>query len=305
MNLRNFDLNLLVVFDAIMRSRNVTRAAEVINLSQPAMSHALKRLRSQLGDPLLVRTTKGMQPTPRALELEGKVRAILKQLDNSLSTNEVFTPEHSQKRFVICATNYFEVTIFPDLVDHLRSCAPGIEVELQLLRSDFPEQALESGDIDLIVGVAEYLENNNRVRSQPLLQDSLTCLVGKRCSFQPEHNLTLDDFVSMTHVYPSPLGVRANLVETWLLEQGLSRKIAATTQSYQAAAFIASKTDYALSLPLGLAEKMAPLYDLKILSPPPDFPKFQMDLIWHPLYDNDPSIAWLKNEVLNVVENNG
>jgi DNA-binding transcriptional LysR family regulator len=287
-----------------MRERNVTRAAEAIHLSQPAMSHALKRLRSQLDDPILVRTTSGMQPTPRALEMEGRVRSVLNELENCLNPATDFNPGHSQKRFVISATNYFEVSVFPDLVARLRSSAPGVEIEIQLLRSDFPEQALEAGDIQLIAGVAEYLERNNRLRSTPLLKDSLTCVVGNGCSLPAGHRLSLEKYLSMTHVYPSPLGVRANLVESWLQEQGLSREIAATTQSYQAAAYIASKTDYALSLPYCLAEKMAPLYDLKILKPPPGFPMFQIDLIWHPLYENDPSLVWLKSEIVSTVASN-
>ncbi len=301
MNLRNMDLNLLVVFDALMRERNVSRAAESIYLSQPAMSHALKRLRAQLDDQLLVRTTNGMQPTQRALTLEGPIRSILNQTERCLSPSAEFNPKQIQQRFIICATNYFEVTVFPDFVARLQSSAPGVEVEIQLLQNVFPEQALETGDIHLIAGVAEYLSGTKRLCSQPLLQDSLTCVVGQRCPLPEGHQLSLEEFMSLTHAYPSPLGVRANLVESWLADRGLERKIAVTTRSYQAAAYIVCKTDYALSLPHHLAEKMAPLYGLKLLKPPPGFPSFHIDLIWHPLYENDPGLIWFKSQLLETV----
>lgn len=302
MNLYNIDLNLLVVFDALMRERNVSRAAETIYISQPAMSHALKRLRSLFEDPLLVRTAAGMQPTPRALELVGPVRAILNQVERCLSPADLFNPAQSEQRFVISTTNYFEVAVLPDLVARLQSSAPAVEIEIQLLRSAFPEQALETGDIQLVVGVAEYLSMPKRLRTQPLLQDSLTCVVGPKSSLLAGHQLDLEQYLAMTHVYPSPLGIRANLVDNWLEEQGVSRSIGATTQSYQAAAVILEKTDYVLSLPLCLAEKMAKSYGLKLLHPPPGFPTFHMDLIWHPLYETDPSLQWLKSELLSVVE---
>jgi DNA-binding transcriptional LysR family regulator len=107
MNLRNMDLNLLIVFDALMRERNVSRAAEAIYLSQPAMSHALKRLRTQLDDQLLVRSTNGMQPTPRALELEGPVRSILNQMKRCLEPTEDFNPSQSQQPIAHCSPAIF------------------------------------------------------------------------------------------------------------------------------------------------------------------------------------------------------
>lgn len=301
MNLRNVDLNLLVIFDALMREHNVSRAAASIYLSQPAMSHALKRLRTLLEDPLLVRTSNGMQPTPRALELEGSVRAILNQLDKCLKPAAKFNPAISQQHFVISTTNYFEVALFPDLIARLKNTAPEVEVEIKLLRSDFPEQEMETGDIQLVVGVAEYLDANKRLLAQPLLQEALTCVAGSRSTLAEGHQLSLDQYLAMTHVYPSPLGIRANLVDNWLADQGYSRKIVATTQSYQAAAFILSKTDYVLSLPQYLADVMAPLYGLIKLKPPSGFPIFHMDLIWHPLYAKNPGLLWLKSELLSTV----
>src|SRR5690606_38093968 len=138
MNIYNFDLNLLRVLDALVRERNVSRAAERLALSQPAVSNALSRLRELLDDPLLVRVGRVMQPTPRALSLEAPIRAALQQIHSSLNAGQSFDPARSQQRFTIAVTDYVELICMPSLLQRLSQRAPGIHISIRQLTPNLP-----------------------------------------------------------------------------------------------------------------------------------------------------------------------
>lgn len=148
MNIQTFDLNLLRVLDALLRERNVSRAAERLALSQPAVSNALNRLRELLDDPLLVRAGRAMQPTPRALALEAPIRAALRQIEQSLGDGEGFDPGRSRQRFTVAVTDYVELICMPALMRRLSERAPGISIAIQHLTPTLPAEALDKGELD-------------------------------------------------------------------------------------------------------------------------------------------------------------
>lgn len=152
MNISTFDLNLLRVFDALMREQNVSRAAERLSLSQPAVSNALNRLRELLNDPLLVRVGRSMQPTPRAQALETPIRAALQQLEQSLSAGDVFDPASSRQHFSIAVTDYVELICMPRLLEQLSQQAPGMRIDIRHLSPSLPAEALDKGELDLVLG---------------------------------------------------------------------------------------------------------------------------------------------------------
>lgn len=152
MNFSTFDLNLLRVFDALMREQNVSRAAERLALSQPAVSNALNRLRELLDDPLLVRVGRSMQPTPRAQALETPIRAALQQLEQSLSAGDVFDPASSRQHFSIAVTDYVELICMPRLLEQLSQQAPGMRIDIRHLSPSLPAEALDKGELDLVLG---------------------------------------------------------------------------------------------------------------------------------------------------------
>ncbi|MHC3969199.1 LysR family transcriptional regulator, partial [Pseudomonas aeruginosa] len=152
MNIQTFDLNLLRVLDALLRERNVSRAAERLALSQPAVSNALNRLRELLDDPLLVRAGRAMQPTPRALALEAPIRAALRQIEQSLGDGEGFDPGRSRQRFTVAVTDYVELICMPALMRRLSERAPGISIAIQHLTPTLPAEALDKGELDLVLG---------------------------------------------------------------------------------------------------------------------------------------------------------
>ena len=299
-NLRQLDLNLLVVFDVLMQEHNVSRAAARIFLSQPAMSNALNRLRRMLDDPVLVRTSRGMEPTPRARSLEGPIRAFLDQLQWQLTPPAPFDPASTREHFVIATTDYSENVVLPHLSRLFWQQAPNAVLETRTLGHELPEQALERRQVQLILGVEDYIETPSRLKSHSWIGDRLVCLANADNTRFAKDRITLKQFLSARHVYPSPLGIKTNIVETWLEKQGRSRRIAVSARSYLAAAQIVRKTDYVLSLPERVARTLAKLFELKILQPPRGFPAFRINLIWHPLYENEPAMQWLLAQVKAV-----
>jgi len=297
LSLRRLDLNLLLIFDVLMQEKNVSRAADRVFLSQSAMSNALKRLREMLEDPILVRGAKGMQPTPRALALEAPMRSILQQVVRTIEPAQPFEPGTSRARFIIGMSDYSENIVLPALAACLHQSAPNIELVAQMLTAEDPEPLLETGLLNFIIDVEEYSKGSNRLRSERWVTERLVCLVGKNHPLATRRHLTRKQFVELRHVYPSPLGLRKNIVETWLAEQDLQRSIAVTTRSYWAAAQIVSESEYLLSVPLRVATKLMKHLPLCLLEPPKGFPGFQLNLTWHPLYESDPETQWILNQV--------
>ncbi len=177
MKLHQLDLNLLLAFDALMAQGSVTRAAETLFISQPAMSHALNRLRTFFGDPLLVRTPQGMLPTPRAQRLHLGVQQALRLLEQQLSDEEVFEPSQSKRRFVLCTTDYVECVLIPPLIQRLKRLAPGVTIEIRILRDTLPEAELASGEIDLVLGFDEYMQVPGYLGKETWLTEPLAGLV--------------------------------------------------------------------------------------------------------------------------------
>lgn len=296
--LRRLDLNLLVVFDALMRERSVSRAAQLCFLSQPAMSNALNRLREMLDDPLFIRTSSGMLPSPRARNLEGPIRSMLNQLGNQLQPPEPFDPATSDKHFCIALTSYGENLLLPNISQRFSQQAPKAHLEIARLGVDLPLEELERGEINLVIGVRAYLPPLKKLISSPYLRERMVCVARKKR--RRSKRLSMKQFLSHRHAYPSPLGAKTNIVDSWLEQQGVKRDIAVTTHSYLVAAHIAAESDFLVSLPYRIAWQLSGLLPLDILEPPAGFPTFELSLIWHPLFGQEPATGWLREMVAAI-----
>ena len=301
-NIQNFDLNLLVIFDALMTKRNVTKAAESVYLSQSAMSHALNRLRVLLDDPVLVRTETGMKPTPRALALELPIREVLAKIQFNLYAPEPFDPLTSKKTFVVYSTEYFESVYLPPLVARLEKQAPGVKVTIGILTQEIPESELANGDVDLLVAVDRVSEIPKRMQSELWEKDTLSCLVRKQ---NPEvgSRISLKQFIKTQHIYHMTLGTTFSysLLDQWLQNKGLQRQFAVATTGYLSAAMITAETNYLLTVPSRLAQKLVKTMNLRLVEPPKNFPEYRLNLIWHPLYERDPTRLWFHNQLTDLV----
>jgi DNA-binding transcriptional LysR family regulator len=301
-DLRNFDLNLLVAFDLLMQEQNVSRAAERMFVGQSAMSHILQRLRQQLDDPLLVKTPTGMKPTDRALALIGPVKAVLRDVRSLISTREEFDPAKSVRRFVIAATDYMELLVIPALVERIARYAPGVDIHVKRTEAPFPERELECNDLDVVLGFEVILKPPVHLVVEKLFDDRMTCLVSLNHPVNSGDRLTLDEYVLMKHMLISRTGSRIGVIDEWLAEKGLERRIALIVPHFLSAPFIVAKTDMLLSLPERIAEKFVGLAPVKILPVRMDFPDYRLVMIWHPLREKDPAHRWLREQTMAVCQ---
>lgn len=297
--LRNFDMNLLVAFDLLMRELNVSRAAEKMFISQSAMSHILQRLRQQLDDPLLVKTPAGMKPTERALALVEPVGAVLREVEMLIRTPEQFDPATSQRRFVIAATDYIEVLLVSKLVQRISSQAPGIDIQFKRTSTLFPGAALEQGEIDLLLGFEVMLNPPKPFNCEQLFDDYFVCVsrVGHP-AVTPE--LSLEEYIALPHILVSRVGSNSGQVDAWLAEHGRERRVALTVSHFLSAPLIVSNTDMVLAFPRRTAELFAEMIPLQIVPLPIDLPHYDSVMIWHPLRDKEPAHCWLREQIRAV-----
>jgi len=300
-NLHRIDLNLLVYLDALLRERNVTQAAQQLNISQPAMSNGLRRLRTLFDDPLLVRTSEGMTPTERALELEPLVRDALSRIDRAVQPRSEFRPADAQGVFRIMASDYAESTLLPRVLGQLRDEAPGITLDI-MTPSDVSFLDVERGKVDMVI---------NRFDSMPqsfhqihLWDDSFSCLLS------PNHplleNFTLDAYLAADHVWVSKTGMgvgvgvdpddvqRLGWVDAALARLGKKRQIRVFTRHYQAAMTLAEENDLIVTLPTraALLKKDNPRVVRR--EPPLDIPALELKMAWSPLLQHNPGNRWLR-----------
>lgn len=288
MNIRNFDLNLLVVLDALLRERSVSRAAERLSLTQPAISNALNRLRSQLDDEVMIRTAHGMQPTALAKSLEEPIRRALRQIESSLNANLAFEPAQAETRFTLALTDYVELMLMPALAAHLESVAPQITIKVVDLGREFPLQALESGEVDLAVG--RFTELPARASHRRWLEEDLVILADQ--STELPDPIDVDAFTRLRHLWVSGAQTKG-MVDSWLESEGLSRVLSYVTPNYMMAPHLVAATGMAVVLPRRFALKYQRLLKLQVRELPMALGSFALDIAWAGLRDKDPALQWL------------
>ncbi len=298
--LRNFDLNLLVAFKFLMEERSVSRAAERLFISQSAMSHVLQRLRRQLDDPVLVKTAAGMTPTPRAQALWEPIKAVLRDVERLVRTPEEFSPDSSQKRFVIAASDYVEFTLLPPFIAELNRRAPNIEIQLKQLSHTSPEIAIEENQIDFAIGFDVVISPSPRVRSEKLFKDEIVCICRDKHPDFVGNQISFEQFISSRHMVISRRGAGTGLIDDWLEKHGQTRKVSLVVPNFLSTPWIVANTDLLLSLPARIAEKFVHIAPLKILPIPIELPIYDVIMIWHPLQEKEPDHQWIRQEIFGA-----
>ncbi|MBN6776458.1 LysR family transcriptional regulator [Pseudomonas granadensis] len=296
MNISNFDLNLLRVLDMLLREQNVSRAAERLALTQPTVSNALARLRDLLDDPLLVRVGRRMCPTPRALALEGPIRAALRQIEQTLGGGEAFEPQHSRRQLRIALTDFVEQLCMPALLARLQSVAPQLRIDVAHLTPNLPVEALDRGDLDMVLG--RFNEVPARFTRQLWRRETLRIAV-RREHPQISGSLDLQTFLQLRHLWVHG-GQTRGMVDQWLAEQNLERQIVYTTPNYLQAAHLVAATDLCVVLPTQLAQQFAELLPLDLHELPFALEPFELDLVYLSHRQHDPALAWLAEQILAI-----
>lgn len=288
---RNVNLNLLKVFDAVMRERNITRAAARLCVSQPAISNALSSLRALYGDELFIRTPKGVAPTAKALEIADPIRESLKLVDGTLGNNLEFRPESLHRRFTVALTDYGELHFLPYLISELNASSPDVEVICLPEFGATLRPEMRSGTVDLVWDWVRIDDPQYHV--ELIFEDRSHC-VARKDHPKVEAGLSLDDFLELEHVALRPTGTHIPMVERELEKQGLERKVVAEVSHLLAMPGIVANTNLVACLPERLAKFYARQMDLAIC-PNPVFshpvPVYQM---WHKHLDDDAAHAWLR-----------
>jgi DNA-binding transcriptional LysR family regulator len=298
------DLNLLIALDALLQEVSVSRAAGRVGLSTPAMSHALARLRKQLGDPLLVRAGQRMVLTPRAEDLRGRVHALSTDALGVLAPAPVAELRSLSRTFKLFATDQMMTVLGPALDARLRD-APG--VSLHVLPPQHNEtQQLRDATIDLAIGVydyAPYSELPNDFRIQQLFLDHYVCVV-RDDHPTVKNSLTLEQYAALEHVQVAVRGAPGGYVDELLAAHGLKRRIARAVPYFLAALVLVSETDYVLTLSVRLVKRLAGWLPLKQVQPPRSLglEPYQVAQIWHPRNDRDFGHRWMRDAIAEAAK---
>ncbi|MFO7787654.1 MAG: LysR family transcriptional regulator [Halospina sp.] len=310
MDLSRIDLNLLVYLDVLLREKSVTRAASYLGLTQPAMSNGLRRLRELFDDPLLVRTSEGMSPTERALELQPLVREILAQVEQTVQKTGSFDAGASERVFRIMASDYAESTLMPRVLRLIRSLAPHVTLDV-LTPSDVSFLDVEQGRVDMAINRFDTIPQSFHQRT--LWTDWFACLMSNENPVLREP-FTLDTYLEANHIWVSKTGFgvgvgvnprdvqRLGWVDEALGKLGRKRRISVFTRHYQVATLLAEQHDVMATLPCRAAWLQKDNPALVVKAPPFPIPPIELKMAWSPLLQHNPDHQWLRQRIVEGAE---
>ncbi len=291
-DLRRIDLNLLVVFAALIEERSATRAGRRLGLSQAAVSGALARLRRTFQDPLFTRAPGGLAPTPRALELATRLTPALAALADVVRRPHTFDPAGQERAFTIGMSDDIEAFLMPALVGALLREHPGITIRARQTNRHLVERMLDAGDIDLAVVAAPELSSAHR--RERLFDSGYVTLLDP--ALDAELPLSLDAFLALPHVLVSFDG-RRGVVDDALDALGRTRHVAASTTHFAGSIALVKAIGAVVTMPEPAGRVFARELGLALSPPPVELPSFTVSLAWHSLRTPDPAHAWLRRRV--------
>jgi DNA-binding transcriptional LysR family regulator len=296
-NVQDVDLNLLRVFDAVLRERGVTPAAVRLGLTQPAVSNALARLRTLFGDALFVRTAAGMDATPFARGVAEPVRQALALLESALAHGPGFDPASSTRAFRFYMSDLGQVEFLPPLVERVQRAAPLVRLEAVAADLEDIGDALGAGALDLAVGFLPAL--GPPVERRALFRDPYMCLM------RADHpaigrKLTRKQFLEAAHVLVTYRGGGHRVIEEALERAGAARRIALRVPHFTVVPMVLERTDLVLTLPARVARVFERRGRLKALPPPVPMPAAEVAVHWHERFEADPGNRWLREQVVQL-----
>ena len=295
--MNTIDIRLLSVFDEIYKTRSVTTAALALDLSQPAVSIALSKLRHHFGNPLFVRTSSGMEPTPFGEGLVRPVRAVLDALDVVLGHQNDFDPVRSERIFSICMADISQLVLLPGLWAKLRTSAPGIRIEITPLSNDTARK-LESGEADLALGFMPQLEAG--FYQQLLFKQNFVCMVAADHPRITEH-LSLAQFEAEDHAVISSSGLAPMIIDREIERLGLRRRVALDIPNFLGAAFMVEHTDLIITIPKRLGDVLQGRGAFRIFPVPFPLPGYEVKQYWHERYHHDSANRWLRQVISELL----
>lgn len=287
-----FDLNLMRIFDALWRHRHLGKAAEELGLSQPALSHALKRLREQVGDVLFVKAHGGMQPSARAAEIAPFIQSVLTEVRERVLVTPEFEPSSAKRTFTIAMSDIGEVTFLPKLLRHLAGVAPGVDVLTVSMNPRELSGALERSEVDLVMGYFPDLDGTD-IYQQRLLTHGFVCLVSKNNPLAAKA-LTRGRFCDASHAVAQTESRTQDIVERYLKENGIQRRQQLRCPHFLCIPHVVAATHLIATVSESIGQVYSANADLRLIAPPFDFPRYDVKQHWHRCQHNDPGNRWLR-----------
>jgi len=302
MELEDIDLNLLVLFNQLLVERRVSKVADNLGLTQPAVSNSLARLRKLLGDELFLRTPSGMQPTPFAEQLAEPVTYALGMIHGALNQRSSFDPQRSNRSFTIGMTDIGEIYFLPTLMERLRQQAPGVSLSTVRNTGVNLKDEMEAGKVDLAIGLLPQLKAGFFQRR--LFRQRYVCL------FRHGHRLdrkkmSLTEFSAAEHLVVVSPGTGHGKVDELLERSGIERRVRLTVPHYVAIGHILQTTDLVATVPERLAQRMTAPFGLVYVAHPAKLPEVAINVFWHAKYHRTPDSQWLRTLVFETFVDDG
>lgn len=295
MHNEKLDLNLLAVFDSLLREQSVTRAGEQLGLSQSAMSHAVNRLRAFFDDPLFVKTGQGMLPTPKSEGLAPTVQDLMATIRARVLSQTLFDPAVARRAFTLCMTDMGELVFLPPLIKRLRKRAPHCTLRSRQAPIPQIEPLLASGEVDLVLGSLRAAPPG--LFQQQLFMHQFVTLVSVK-NAEVGDRLTLEQFQRMPQIVVTMAGRSSEAYDSAIEEQGIKRKIYLSTPHFLVVPLLIDQhPDLIATVPQKLGDVFAGYGSVKVLPLPMPLPSFALRQHWHPRFHQDPAIVWLRELV--------
>ena len=297
MDLRQIDLNLLVIFNQLLMDRRVSTSAEKLGLSQPAVSNALKRLRALLKDELFVRTSRGMEPTPYALHLIEPIGYALNTLQNALNQRDSFDPATSERTFTLGLTDIGEIYFMPSLMATLSRLAPHIKISSLRHNSGSLSEDMAAGNVDIAIGLLPGLTTGFFQRR--LFKQRYVCMF-RQGHPQARNPISLSQYKSLPHVGVTSANTGHSEIDDWMTRKGIARDIQLHLPHFVAVGHILQSSDLIATVPERFAKKCAEPFQLQASPLPFKLPEIAISLFWHAKYNREPANLWLRQQIVDL-----
>ncbi len=299
MDIKDVDLNLLKVFDALRKKQSVTLAGDLMGLSQPAMSFALAKLRTLFDDPLFIRTSRGMQPTARALQIAEPVQRILEMVSSEVLPSTGFVPEHSDRQLVLCMSDIGEMVFLPRLMRMLDKTAPNLRIRTQALSSEQLEEGLDAGEVDAAIGYFPRLLNTS-IRHRALYSHSFVCIV------RNDHptigdSISAEQYQGAVHVAVQAEERGMSVLDRELAAHGVTRRVRFSLPRFMGVPFLVAESDMIATVPLAVGRRFAEITDVRLVRLPWDICGYDIHLYWHTRFHHDPANRWLRQSFIELL----
>lgn len=297
MELHDIDLNLLVVFNQLLIERRVSKVADTLGVSQPAVSNALARLRKLFGDELFLRTPRGMEPTPFAERLAEPVGSALALIHSGVNQRTHFNPATEQRAFTLGMTDIGEIHFLPELMARVKRDAPGVSLSTVRNTAVNLRDELEAGKVDMAIGLLPQLKAGFFQRR--LLTQRYVCLM-RRGHRLDKKRMTRGEYTAADHLMVVSAGTGHGKVDELLRRAGIERRVQLTVPHYVSVGHLLQRSDLIATVPEKLADRLMAPFGLAKVTHPVKLPEFEINAFWHARYHRAPANQWLRGVVFGL-----